>query len=71
MEEAKFFLHNEEEMEKNDFLSTGWPLIKPFLLKAQHLDTHSDTEKVGDGTTAEQQEESTPEVKHIKVCLTS
>lgn len=29
-------------MEKNEFLTTGWPLAKPFLLKAQGLDAKND-----------------------------
>ena len=30
-DEAKFFLHMESEMEKNEFLSFGWALMKPYF----------------------------------------
>lgn len=35
VDEAKFFLHMEEEMDKSEFLVTGWPLLKPFIMKEQ------------------------------------
>lgn len=68
IDEAKFFLHNEEEMEKSEFLTTGWPLAKPFLMKAQGLDTHSQNSKVGGTAKTGQAEDSTPEVNNLDMC---
>jgi len=34
-EEAKFFLHMDYEMDKSEFISTGWLLLKPYFLKEQ------------------------------------
>jgi len=31
-DEAKFFLHMENEMDQNEFLSIGWPLFKPYFM---------------------------------------
>lgn len=74
VEEAKFFLHNEEEMEKSDFVSTGWPLIKPFVMKAQGLENPLQSDQqTGEITVPEdhQQEESMPEVNNHTQVLVS
>ena len=61
VEEAKFFLHNEEEMERNEFITTGWPLVKPFLLKAQELDKQQ-AQMDQAGEQSDHHEEQAPEV---------
>lgn len=33
-EEAKFFLHMDDAMEKSEFLNTGWILMRPYFNKA-------------------------------------
>nr|CAH0098543.1 unnamed protein product [Daphnia galeata] len=66
VEEAKFFLHNEEEMDKSDFIATGWPLIKPFIMKAQGLENPSKSDQqAGEIPLSDDhhQEESMPETE--------
>ena len=41
-EEAKFFLHTDEEMTKEDFLATGWTLMKPYIEKSKAAFNHDD-----------------------------
>jgi hypothetical protein len=66
-------LHNEEEMEKSDFIATGWPLIKPFVMKAQGLENPSQPDQqTGEIPLPDdhQQDESMPEVNlQTKVLL--
>jgi hypothetical protein len=49
-------------MERNEFLTTGWPLAKPFLLKAQGLDAQAQIDQ-GGKANLDHQEEHVPEVK--------
>ncbi len=52
-------------MDKSDFIATGWPLIKPFIMKAQGLENPSKSDQqAGEIPLPDDhhQEESMPEV---------
>lgn len=52
-------------MDKSDFIATGWPLIKPFIMKAQGLENPSKSDQqAGEIPLSDDhhQEESMPEV---------
>lgn len=62
-DEAKFFLHMDNEMEKESFLVSGWPLIKPYLSKIQGLfDGKKNEEEAEPAANSDQHAESVPEV---------
>ena len=55
-------------MDKSDFLATGWPLIKPFIMKAQGLENPSKSDQqAGEIPLSDDhhQEESMPEVNKL------
>jgi len=43
-DEARFFLHMENEMDKNEFLTTGWMLLKPYFMMDPGLLQHHSEE---------------------------
>jgi protein kinase C substrate 80K-H len=43
-DEARFFLHMENEMDKNEFLTTGWMLLKPYFMMDPGLFQHHSEE---------------------------
>lgn len=63
VDEAKAFLHMEEEMDKSEFIRSGWPLMKPFIMKEQENFKPPQTEEV-----TEQPDQAQPEGPIPNVC---
>jgi len=70
VEEAKFYLYMEEEMEKSEFIKTAWRTMKPAIMKEQEKFKPTEyvvTEKPSE--TQEQPEEAHPEVIPCNFCF--
>lgn len=53
-DEAKFFLHMDEEMTRDDFLATGWTLMKPYVEKSKAAFKHDDAQPADVGAGGDQ-----------------
>ena len=60
VDEAKFFLHLEEEIDKETFIRSAWPMMKPFIMKQQEI-----AAKSAEIEQPAQQEEPSPDVLYI------
>lgn len=70
-DEAKFFLHMDEEMTKEDFLTTGWMLMKPFVEKIKGAFKPSDdsADQTAEGQPAEELAPATLVSSCLKVII--